>query len=124
MKTRHLFWALPVLMAGLLLFGSASHRAEPARYFIITYTTGPAWNKEKEPQDQPYFKEHSAFLKELKSAKKSHIGARYADKGIVIFSAKDEAEAKQILSGDASVTNGTFHAQLDELYLFQTGCVE
>lgn len=120
---------LPLLafFAGIFVLATAL-REKPAagkpRYFVITYTTGPAWDKNREAQDQPYFNEHSAFMKRLKADKKSRLGARYGDKGMVIIEATDEAEAKQILAGDASVTNGTFTAQVDEFLVFQPGCVE
>lgn len=109
---------------GFASVSSIGKKADAPRYFVITYETGPAWDQAKEPQDQAYFKEHSAFLKTLRTEKKSHIGGRYADKGMLIVSAADENEARRLLEGDASVSHGTFKAGVDELYLFQAGCLE
>ena len=49
---------------GCLFFVSAkAQETKPAdSLYIVTYTTGPAWDASKAPHEQPYFKEHSANL--------------------------------------------------------------
>lgn len=122
------YWSLlllPVIALSYFLFSSSKEEhVDAKKYFMVTYTTGPGWVDDKDAQDQAYFKEHSAFMHGLETSKKSRIGGRYGDKGMVIITAKDEAEAQQIFKGDSSLVHGTFKAQIDELYLFQSGCVE
>lgn len=122
------YWSLflfPMLVLGLFILSSSKNeRIEKKRYFMVTYTTGPSWVQDKEPTQQAYFKEHSNFINGLEKSKISLLGGRYAEKGMVIISAKDEAEAQRIFKDDSSLVYGTFKAQIDELYLFQKGCVE
>lgn len=61
--------------------------------FAIEITIGPNWDASKRPQDQSYFREHSVNLKRLRDAGHLVIGARYADKGLVVLAAEPVSAA-------------------------------
>ncbi len=62
--------------------------ASPDSLFIVTYTAGSTWDPAKKPNEQPYFKEHSANLSSLRKSGSIKFGARYAEKGIIVIAAK------------------------------------
>ena len=92
--------------------------------YIVTYTTGTAWDTAKSPNEQPYFKEHSSNLSNLRKAGTIKFGARYAEKGIIIISASSFAAAKEIIFNDPAVKNNLFSADLQKLSPFYFGCIE
>lgn len=92
--------------------------------FIVTYTTGPAWDASKPPGDQPNFKEHSANLGAMRKEGLIKFGARYADKGMIVVSAKTFAAAKERILADPAVVSGLFKAAIDRLQPFYFGCIE
>lgn len=53
--------------------------------YIVTFTTGSSWDFSKRPDQQVYFKEHSANLSRMRKEGKIRLGARYADKGIIVI---------------------------------------
>lgn len=59
----------------------------------------------KQPNEQPWFKEHSANLSKLRKDGVIKAGARYADKGIIVVTAKTLALAKEIIFADAAIAN-------------------
>ncbi len=94
------------------------------QYFALIYTTGSAWNSELAPNEQPYFREHSKHLAQLRKADKIAIGARYSDKGLIILKVKDKAEADSIIASDTSIKYKTFKAELYPFNAFYTGTIE
>jgi len=93
-------------------------------YFIVLYTVGENWDTTKQAYEQPYFKEHSTHLSELRKAKKIEIGGRYSDSGMILLKAKDETEAKTIIFNDTAIKNKTFKAEIFAFDTFYKGCVE
>ncbi len=93
------------------------------KYFALTYTTGDRWDRSLATDEQPYFKEHSRHLTELRKTGKIALGARYADIGLIILNVKDENEARDIVAQDISVKNGTFKASLHAFNTFYPGSV-
>ena len=93
-------------------------------YFVALYTVGESWDAEKPPQEQAYFKEHSAHLSDLRKASKIVLGARYSDTGIIILKVKDEAEAQELINSDTAIQNKLFQVQIFPYYPFYKGCVE
>lgn len=85
----------------MFLTGLLAH-AQTDSLFIVTYTTGTAWDVAKQPQEQPWFKEHSANLSKLRKDGIIKAGARYADKGIIVIAAKTMASAKELIFADAA----------------------
>lgn len=114
---KHLF------VSALLAFVAAAHGAEAAaaKLFAATFTVGPKWDAAKPPNDQPGFKEHSANLARLRADGVLVIGARYADKGLILVRAADEAAARAHFAGDPTLANGTFTLAVDEFHPFYHG---
>jgi len=92
--------------------------------YIVTYTTGPTWDADKEPGEQQFFKEHSANLSKLRKEGVIKAGARYAEKGIIIITAKSSLIAKEIIFNDPAVVNKLFVADVQKLQVFYDGCLE
>ncbi|MBL8517888.1 MAG: hypothetical protein JNM76_13075 [Betaproteobacteria bacterium] len=101
----------------------AAPPATAAKLFAIEITTGPSWDAAKPPGQQAYFREHSAHLKKLRDEGRIKMGARYADKGLVIIEAADEAEARALVEADPSMKAGTFKFTLAEMRVFYPGQV-
>jgi hypothetical protein len=92
--------------------------------FVVTYTTGPAWDHTKSPGEQIYFKEHSANLSKLRKEGVIKAGARYGEKGMIFISAQSLALAKEIIQSDLAVINKLFIADIQKLLVFYDGCLE
>lgn len=116
------------LVCGLLVYGvvAGAQEAAPAqstlRHFAVRLRPGPAWDKSKSTAEQMYFKEHSRNLNELRAAKQLVLGGRFADLGLLVIAAPDEATARQLITRDPSVANGVFEAQIDEWSTIFEGC--
>ena len=93
------------------------------RWFVVQLTLGAAWDKAKPPNQQPGFAEHSANLRALRDAGKLALGARYADKGLLVVRATDAAEARALFDADPMVKGELFALQVDELRVFYPGTV-
>jgi hypothetical protein len=102
----------------------AQTKASSDSLYIVTYTTGPTWDFNKEPGDQIFFKEHSANLSKLRKDGVIKAGARYAEKGIIVIAAKSSLIARQIIFNDPAVVNKLFVADLQKLQVFYEGCLE
>ncbi len=92
--------------------------------FIVHFSLGPNWNAEKQAHEQKFFKEHSENLRKMRTDKKLLIGARYADKGMIIIKAADEAEAKTMIERDPMVANNIFQAEMHSFQPFYDGCID
>ena len=115
---------LAIVLAALL--GVATHafaQDSPQRWFIVHLTLGAAWDKSKPPAQQPGFTEHSANLRALREAGRLAMGARYADKGLLVVRAVDADEARSLFAADPMVTGNLFALQVDELRVFYPGAV-
>ncbi len=112
--------------ASQFLSGAAQDTAAapPAKYFIAIFSLGPAWQKDRPAHEQLYFKEHSANLRKWREEKKITLGARYSDKGMIVLSARDEAEARAWLENDPMVVNQVFNLEIYPFNPFYTGCIE
>lgn len=92
--------------------------------FAVEFRTGPSWDAARKPQDQPYFREHSQSLRRLREAGQLLMGARYADKGLVVLTASSETAARALVEADPAVQHGTFAYQLHPFHLFYGGCLQ
>jgi hypothetical protein len=122
--------ALAATLAGLLATPQAAGGQEPAAaaprpapHFAVLFRTGPSWDSARPPQEQAFFKEHSANLKRLRETGVIALGARYADVGLIVVTAADEAEARGYFAQDASVKGGTFAMEVHPFSPFYGGCV-
>jgi hypothetical protein len=100
------------------LFTAISYGQSVDSLYMVTYTTGPLWDSAKKPQEQTYFKEHSANLSALRKSAAIRFGARYAEKGIILISAKSLLDAKAIIQADVAVINKLFNADIQKLNVF------
>ena len=116
-----------VVTALLLALTVAAQAEEPAageKLFLVQFTVGEAWVKEKPPHEQAYFAEHSANLKRLRTEGKLLLGGRYSDKGIVILRGASEEDVRAEIDKDLSVQERTFTAVVYPFGVFYDGCVE
>lgn len=118
------FIVLTLLLAGLGSLGLQAQTTPPDSLYIVTYTTGSLWDTAKAPQEQTYFKEHSANLARMRKEGTIKLGARYADKGIIVIHARTLAAAKELIHADVAVANKLFSADIQKFNLFYEGCVE
>ena len=64
---------------------------EPAtNLYAIEIRVGAGWDATKHPNEQAYFREHSANLKRLRDEGRLVLGARYSDKGLVVVRAASD----------------------------------
>lgn len=97
---------------------------KPAQFFVVLFSLGEAWQKDKPAQEQLYFKEHSANLKRLRQEKKLLIGGRYSDKGMLLLSTTDEAAARAEFEADPMIKQKLFVLELYPFAPFYKGCIE
>jgi len=120
-------------LAGIFIF-SKPHTAEiqkPAvaqtteagKLFIVHFTIGENWDKDKPANEQKYFKHHSENLRALRAENRLLLGARYADKGMIIIKAHHITEAKNFVARDSSVIHHVFKIDVDEFKPFYDGCI-
>lgn len=91
--------------------------------FVAIFSLGPNWQTDKPAHEQAYFKEHSENLKKLRGGQKIVLGARYADKGMIIIAAADEKAARAMLEHDPMVVNKVFNLELYPFKPFYKGCL-
>lgn len=92
--------------------------------YAVEIKTGPAWDSVKPAQEQPHFREHSANLKRLRDQGSLVLGARYADKGLVVLQAGSEQEAHAMMQADLSIQNRVFAYELHDFNVFYGGTVQ
>lgn len=95
----------------------------PAPLYAAVFKTGPTWDPAKPPNEQTAFRDHSAHLARLRAAGTIVIGARYADVGLVVVSAANETEARQLFEADPSISAGTFALEVYRFSVFYPGTV-
>ena len=113
------FW---LLLFPLFLF--AQEEKGEKSHFIALYTVGVNWDADKTPNDQLYFKEHSAFLSKLRKEKTIIMGARYSDTGMIVLEAVDLESAQNLLHEDIALQKGLFNVVVHPFHAFYTGCID
>lgn len=117
--------ATPASAAASAASATASAPAEPALpHFAVEIRTGPGWDTRRPPQEQALFREHSAHLRRLREEGHVMLGARYADKGLLVVAAADTAAVRALFDADPSMKAGTFVYELHPLSVFYGGCVQ
>lgn len=94
------------------------------KLFAVEITVGPAWDDSKAPGEQAFFKEHSVNLKRLRTAGHIVMGARYSDKGLIVFSARSAEEVRAHMEQDPSMAAGTFKYEVHPFNVFYPGLVQ
>ena len=101
--------------------GEAAAPPDTRRQYLVVFSVGPAWDKSRPPPEQPRFAEHGRNLKRLRDAGDIVLGARYADKGMIVLRAASEEAARAEIANDPGVLAGTFTFELSELRTFYPG---
>ena len=113
---------LTVVLFFVISTFSYAQKTPPAeQYFVALYTVGENWDADKSPADQPYFKEHSEHLSNLRKDSTIVIGARYNDTGMIIIKAIDQTKAENLLLEDIAVRNELFNVEIHLLQPFYKG---
>jgi uncharacterized protein YciI len=117
---KYLIFSLIVIVASA---GSLSAQSVDSLY-IVTYTVGSLWDQNKNPQDQPYFADHSAHLSKLRKDGVIKMGGRYSDKGIIVIQVASMKVAEEAIKSDHAIENHLFDVNIDKLNVFYEGLVE
>ena len=112
-----------MLALATCLTAFAVHAQPAPRWFIVHLSLGPAWDASKPPNQQAGFGEHSANLRKLREAGQLALGARYADKGLLVVRANDADAARGLFAADPMIAGRQFTLQVDELRVFYPGTV-
>ena len=112
-----------IIVLTLVISNCALAQTVDSLYMVI-YTTGKSWDLAKQPQEQTYFKEHSANLSALRKTGTIKVGARYADKGMIVIAASDIEAASKIINADVAIQNHLFDVTIDRLNIFYDGCLD
>jgi uncharacterized protein YciI len=94
------------------------------RLYAVEIKVGARWVVGRPPQEQDYFREHSANLRKLREQGSLVLGARYGDKGLVILAAASEGAARAMIEQDPSIGHGTFSYELQPFSVFYGGTVD
>lgn len=113
-----------VLFLLFSLFINAQESEVQKSHFVALYTVGALWDMDKQPNDQPYFKEHSAFLSKLRKENTIVMGARYSDTGMIVLQATDLESAKNLLLKDIALQNQLFNVEVHPFNVFYKGCFD
>lgn len=97
--------------------------APAALLFAVQVRTGPNWDHSIAADQQAFFREHSANLGRLRAAGRIVMGARYADIGLLVFSAASAAEVTAAMESDPSIAAGTFIFDVHPMQVFYPGTV-
>ncbi|MBN8481230.1 MAG: hypothetical protein J0L88_06510 [Xanthomonadales bacterium] len=123
-------WRMHVALSAMLLLGAGTMgaladppaaQATATALFAVEVTTGPGWDKAKPPGEQAFFREHSAHLKRLRDEGRIVVGARYSDKGLLVFRATSADEVRAWMAGDPSMQAGTFASEVHPFNVFYPG---
>ena len=83
--------------------------ADTKRLFALVFRPGPNWRPGKSFREQISITEHFAYWKALHASGQVFSGgALGTENGLVLFHARDQAEADAILAGDPMVQAGGF----------------
>ena len=100
------------ILAAAALLATSGRAQQPAapvaadssqRLFAVEYRLGPGWVAARQAHEQPHFSEHSQNLRKLREQGSLVLGARYADKGLIVVAAESEAAVRAMVEQDASI---------------------
>jgi hypothetical protein len=115
--------SMPRFAAAQTASESNAATAPRERLYLVIFSLGPAWVAGRPPGEQPAFREHGQNLKRLRDADRIALGARYADKGMIVLRSESEAAARREIAADPGVQAGIFTFELNELVPFYSGYV-
>lgn len=88
--------------------------AADADLFAVRFTTGPNWDATRPFAEQKHAADHSANLRRMREEGLIAFGGRFADTGLIVMRAPDEAAVRSQLARDPSLEAGTFRVAVDE----------
>ena len=91
--------------------------------FAVEIRIGPKWDTSKATEEQAFFREHSANLRQLREQGALVVGARYSDKGFLVLSAPSLEAARAMLDRDPSIAADVFAYEVHEMSVFYPGTV-
>lgn len=101
--------------------------APPQPLFIVLLTTGPAWNKDKAPDEQAGFREHAQNLSRMRADGLLVMGARYKDgaagKDMLIVRAENAGVVTAQFAADPMVKDKLFVLDIAEFQPLYDGFV-
>ena len=103
--------------------GNTAAPVDGRQLFLVVFSVGPAWDPSRPPPEQPRFAEHGRNLKRLRDAGDIVMGARYADKGMIVLRATSADAARAEIANDPGVQAGTFTFEVNEMRTFYPGYV-
>jgi len=124
MKYAFLFFAPALILAWAAAPAENKESPRADSLYALVYTTGEGWDTAKQFYEQAYFHAHSRHLSRLRKAGTIKIGGRFSDKGLLLLSVKNGAEARALVEQDSSVRYKTFKAEMYPFDLFYEGCVK
>lgn len=128
MKSKTLLVSLMINLIFIVIiiysFKTVNNPDTGTSFFIAEYTVGQAWKEDLDYHEQNYSSQHSRFLSSLREKGIIDFGARYSDKGIVVFHSTDINAAQSLLTSDTAVVNNLFNVEVNELSLFYEGCIK
>src|SRR5258708_17226134 len=73
--------------------------------FIVIYTPGPAWLQGKSIPEQPFYREHGRYMKQVFAHRQLIMGGPFLDNqgGLGILDVANVAQADEIVSHDPAV---------------------
>lgn len=113
-----------ILLLALTLAPSLLAQTPPPpapRLYAVRFTTGPAWDAAKSPNDQAGMREHSANIARLRREGLLVQGARFGDTGLLVLRVPDEAAVRAQLASDPTLAAGVFQTQIDVYSPFAHG---
>lgn len=97
------------------------------RLYVVHLTTGSGWQKDRAPNEQAGFADHSANLARLRNEGKLVMGARYkdnqADKGMIVMRAAQRADVEAEFARDPMIRSMHFNLDIAEFNPFYEGFV-
>jgi uncharacterized protein YciI len=121
-----IFCACTVADTGAIVAASAPVEdvQTAARLFAVRFRPGAAWDAAKPPNQQTGFAAHSANLQRLRKDGSILLGGRFAEYGLIVIRAADEAAAKAMFVSDETLAAGLFVMQIDPWSTIFDGCTK
>ncbi|NOT09761.1 MAG: hypothetical protein HOP28_16330 [Gemmatimonadales bacterium] len=115
--------ALGAMLAARPAAQGAPSQAPADSLYVLSLTTGPAWDQSKPPNQQRYFREHSQNLGRLRQEGRLLIGGRFGGTGLLLLRAHSEEEARTMFASDSTIVSGVFAAKFEVWRTIFTGAV-
>ena len=112
-----------LLVTSTLAMGSGTGRSMPQEpvLWALTFTPGPGWDSTRPPNEQRYFREHSANLQRLRRDSVIVAGGRFGRFGLMILRAPSEDAVRRAFAEDSTIVTQVFEITVDRWYTIYRG---